>query len=148
MSPTDGKHWRPSSSTAYRYQHPANASAYINTNPPNDLRIAINDITGAGVSENRHAKLHKIAQEPYEAYRKQTRGSAYEDDFLNQLHYALRAMNHDKHPVLVQSQMGNRSFNQLSACRIRVLDFQPNFNLIPTSLCASTNNRAYVVRLH
>ncbi|KAI9861229.1 MAG: hypothetical protein M1813_005402 [Trichoglossum hirsutum] len=132
MGPTDGKHWRPSSSTAYRYQHPANASAYINTNPPNGLRIAINDITGAGVSENRHAKLHKIAQEPYEAYRKQTRGPAYEDDFLDQLHYALRAMNHDNIRFLSKAKWATgASTNCLpvgSECGFSA-EFQPNSDL-------------------
>ncbi|KAI9861231.1 MAG: hypothetical protein M1813_005404 [Trichoglossum hirsutum] len=84
-----------SSTVYYRYNNLAVANIRIHTEPPDNIRTAIDDIIGARVSTNRLVKLHKIASELHEAYKDLIRGSVYEDDFVNQLHYALKAMNHD-----------------------------------------------------
>ena len=86
---------RSSNTTAhYRYKHLAAAQIYIHTDPPANIQAAINAVIKAKVSNERYAKLRVIAQELYDGCKKTVKAAVGEDDFIELLLIALRAMDH------------------------------------------------------
>ena len=84
---------RSSSTTAvYRNKNLAAVEIHMHAEPPDYIQTAIDRIVNAEVSKERRSELRVIAQELRDGCLKNVRAQAGEDDFINPLHTALKAL--------------------------------------------------------
>ncbi|PVH98617.1 hypothetical protein DM02DRAFT_40083 [Periconia macrospinosa] len=84
---------RSSNTTAvYRHKNLAAVEIHMHTEPPDYIQTAIDRIIKAEVSKERRSELRVIAQELRDGCLKNVRAQAGEDDFIDPLHTALKAL--------------------------------------------------------
>jgi len=84
---------RSSNATAvYRHKHLAAAEIHIHAEPPDCIEAAIDRIINRPVSDERQVELIVISQELRNGCLKNVRAQAGEDDFIDPLHTALKAL--------------------------------------------------------
>ena len=84
---------RSSNTTAvYRHKNLAAVEIHMHTEPPDYIQTAIDRIFKDEVSKERRSELRIIAQELRNGCLKNVRAQAGEDDFINPLHTALKAL--------------------------------------------------------
>ncbi|KAH0845695.1 hypothetical protein FOPE_11906 [Fonsecaea pedrosoi] len=76
----------------YRHQNLLAVQIHIHAKPPDFIEAATNRIVNAKVSKQRRAELRVIAQEFSNSCLKNVRAQSGEDDFINPLHTALKAL--------------------------------------------------------
>jgi hypothetical protein len=83
-----------STNALYRYKHLAAAQVYIHTDPPIDIQDAIKDIIEIEGTKERQEELRAISQNFYNNCKKRVKAARHEDDFIDLLRDALKAMNY------------------------------------------------------
>ncbi|KAL5431506.1 hypothetical protein PMIN06_012297 [Paraphaeosphaeria minitans] len=84
---------RSSNTTAvYRHKNLAAAEIHMHAEPSDYIQAAIERIIDAEVSKERRSELHVIAQELRDGCLKNVRAQADEDDVIDPVHTALKAL--------------------------------------------------------
>ena len=76
----------------YRHKHLAAVEIHIHAEPPDYIQAAIDRIVDGEVSVERRAEIRVISQELRDGCLRNVRAQAGEDDFLDPLHTALKAL--------------------------------------------------------
>ncbi|OQV09475.1 hypothetical protein CLAIMM_13593 isoform 1 [Cladophialophora immunda] len=76
----------------YRHKHLQAVQIHIHAEPPDYIEAAANRIVNARVSKQRRAELRVVAQGLSDDCLKNVRAQSGEDDFINPLHTALKAL--------------------------------------------------------
>ncbi|OAL22025.1 hypothetical protein AYO22_07622 [Fonsecaea multimorphosa] len=95
----------------YRHKHLQAVQIHIHAEPPDYIEAAVNLIVNAKLSKQRRAQLSVIAQELSHGCLKNIRAQSGEDDFLDPLHTALKALGL-KNLCLREKPSGERSLSQ------------------------------------
>lgn len=76
----------------YRHKHLKAVQIHIHAEPPDCIKAAVNRIVNAKVSKQRRAELRVIGQKLLDDCLKNVRAQSGEDDFIDPLHTALKAL--------------------------------------------------------
>ena len=76
----------------YRRQNLAAVKIRLHAEPPNDIKTTIKDIVNAKFPEQRRAELDIVAKEFRDGCLKNVRAQSGEDDFIDPLHTAIKAL--------------------------------------------------------
>ena len=79
-------------SAVYRRQNLAAVKIRLHAEPPDDIKTAIKDIVNAEFPEQHRAELDVVAKEFRDGCLKNVRAQSGEDDFINPLHTAIKAL--------------------------------------------------------
>ena len=80
----------------YRRKNLAAVKIHFHVEPPNNIETIIKDIVNAKCTEQRRVELNAVAKEFRDACLKNVRAQSGEDDFINPLHFAIKALGHEK----------------------------------------------------
>ncbi|KAI4118279.1 MAG: hypothetical protein LQ338_007425 [Usnochroma carphineum] len=93
---TDRTQLSTNSNPVYRRKNLAAVKIRLHAEPPDDVDTTIKDICNAKVLKQRRAELHVVAQVFRDGCLKNVRAQSGEDDFLDPLHTAIKALGLDK----------------------------------------------------
>lgn len=79
----------------YRRKNLAAVKIHFHVEPPNNIETTIKDIVNAKCTEHRRAELNVVAKEFRDGCLKNVRAQSGEDDFINLLHLAIKALDHE-----------------------------------------------------
>jgi hypothetical protein len=91
---TERTHRSSNTTAIYRHKNLAAVEIHMHAEPPDYIQTAIDRIITAKVSKERRSDLRVIAEQLRDGCLKNVRAQAGEDDFIDPLHTALKALSH------------------------------------------------------